>query len=204
MRLHAHKAHHEDRREPERMKFYACGLSPARALKSYAAPPEAAHGDFSSPLHSKKWTAIVLALIFILALTACGETKENRGSIAEGTESCISHSDTGTAEAEPPRLEDTEIVRGIVSRVGTDQTYELTAEETKEIAAMIENSDWNTEGTADCANDCKFIIDGETYYYHSECGTLNDNLNDRCLTLIDAEKETINAALSRYVTLDIE
>ena len=46
--------------------------------------------------------------------------------------------------------------------------------EVKIIADVIENGTWNTEGTAECANDCKLIIDERTYYYHSECGTFND------------------------------
>src|SRR5699024_7825951 len=37
-----------------RMKFCACGPSPAHALKFHAVPPEAAQGNFAMPLHSKK------------------------------------------------------------------------------------------------------------------------------------------------------
>ena len=37
-------------------------------------------------------------------------------------------------------------------------------EEVKIIADIIENGTWNTEGTAECANDCKLIIDERTYY----------------------------------------
>ena len=36
--------------------------------------------------------------------------------------------------------------------------------EVKIIADIIENGTWNTEGTAECANDCKLIIDERTYY----------------------------------------
>lgn len=149
-------------------------------------------------------TAIVLVLVFIVALTACGETKGNGNSLADGTEAYISNSDTGTAETEPLQSEDPETMSGIVSHVGTDKAHELTAEEIEQITAIIENDNWNTEGTADCANDCKLIIDGETYYYHSECGTLNDHLNDRRLTVTDTEKENINAVLGQYVTLGLE
>lgn len=67
---------------------------------------------------------------------------------------------------------------------------------------IIGNGTWNTGGTADCANDYQLTIDGETYSYHSECGTLNHTSNNRCLTVTDTERENINAVLNQYVTLD--
>ena len=68
---------------------------------------------------------------------------------------------------------------GIITRTEEDKIYDLTEEEVKIIADIIENGTWNTEGTAECANDCKLIIDERTYYYHSECGTFNDKENNQ-------------------------
>ena len=76
--------------------------------------------------------------------------------------------------------------------------------EVKIIADIIENGTWNTEGTAECANDCKLIIDERTYYYHSECGTFNDKENNQNLPVIAEEKESINAILAQYITLGLE
>ena len=53
---------------------------------------------------------------------------------------------------------------GIITRTEEDKIYDLTEEEVKIIADIIENGTWNTEGTAECANDCKLIIDERTYY----------------------------------------
>ena len=77
-------------------------------------------------------------------------------------------------------------------------------EEVKIIADIIENGTWNTEGTAECANDCKLIIDERTYYYHSECGTFNDKENNQNLPVTAEEKESINAILAQYITLGLE
>ena len=77
-------------------------------------------------------------------------------------------------------------------------------EEVKIIADIIEKGTWNTEGTADCANDCKLIIDERTYYYHSECGTFNDKKNNQNLPVTAEEKENINAILAQYITLGLE
>ena len=76
--------------------------------------------------------------------------------------------------------------------------------EVKIIADIIENGTWNTEGTTECANDCKLIIDERTYYYHSECGTFNDKENNQNLPVTAEEKESINAILAQYITLGLE
>ncbi len=149
----------------------------------------------------KKLTAIVLTLIFILALTACGAPTGGGESVASGTISNIPNSNMDHTNTELSQSADFETMRGTVSRVGAEETYELTVEEIQQVVEIIENSNWNTKGTADCTNDCKLIINGETYYYHSDCGTWNDNWNNRYLTVTDTEKESINAVLSQYITL---
>lgn len=164
------------------------------------------------------WAALMLAgcsdgnLYYESTVPEGGETTDGQiPSIADGsemstdrTESYTANSNTGTAETEPSQSEDTETASGIVSHVGADKTYRLDAEEIEQIAGIIENGDWNTEGTADCSNDYELTINEATYYYHSECGTLNDNLNNRCLTVTDTEKENINAVLSQYVANALE
>ena len=63
---------------------------------------------------------------------------------------------------------------------------------------------WNTEGTSECANDCKLIIGERTYYYHSECGTFNDKEDNQNLPVTAEEKESINVILAQYITLGLE
>ena len=96
------------------------------------------------------------------------------------------------------------VTSGIITRTEEDKIYDLTEEEVKIIADIIGNGTWNTEGTADCANDCKLIIDERTYYYHSECGTFNDKENNQNLPVTAEEKESINAILAQYITLGLE
>ena len=93
---------------------------------------------------------------------------------------------------------------GTITRIDEDKIYDLTEEEVKIIADIIENGTWNTEGTTECANDCKLIIDERTYYYHSECGTFNDKENNQNLPVTAEEKESINAILAQYITLGLE
>ena len=93
---------------------------------------------------------------------------------------------------------------GTITRIDEEKIYDLTEEEVKIIADIIENGTWNTEGVAECANDCKLIIDERTYYYHSECGTFNDKMNNQNLSVTAKEKESINAILVRYIILGSE
>jgi hypothetical protein len=97
----------------------------------------------------------------------------------------------------------TESISATVSNVEEGKNYDLTEEEAKIIADIIENGVWSTEGTAECANDCKLIINGRTYYYHSECGTFNDEVNNQNLSVTEEEKKCINEILAHYITLDI-
>ena len=124
----------------------------------------------------KRVLALFLVLICMLSVVAC---------------------DKATGSEAP-------VTSGIITRTEEDKIYDLTEEEVKIIADIIGNGTWNTEGTADCANDCKLIIDERTYYYHSECGTFNDEKNNQNLPVTAEEKESINAILAQYITLGLE
>ena len=124
----------------------------------------------------KRVLALFLVLICMLSVVAC---------------------DKATGSEAP-------VTSGIITRTEEDKIYDLTEEEVKIIADIIENGTWHTEGTAECANDCKLIIDERTYYYHSECGTFNDKENNQNLPVTAEEKESINAILAQYITLGLE
>ena len=54
-----------------------------------------------------------------------------------------------------------ESVRGTITRIDEDKIYDLTEEEVKIIADIIENGTWNTEGTAEqrAENNRRFAIE---------------------------------------------
>ncbi|MBQ8603243.1 MAG: hypothetical protein IJ410_00155 [Oscillospiraceae bacterium] len=68
------------------------------------------------------------------------------------------------------------------------------------ISDILANGEWNTEGTADCLNNIELVINGETYYYHSDCGTFNDNTNQRSLTVDEETKAEINSIISECLS----
>jgi len=67
---------------------------------------------------------------------------------------------------------------------------------------MITSSEWWAEGNPGCDNDFKITINGETYWYHSDCGTLNDINNDRCISLDESKCKEINNIFG--ITQDLE
>lgn len=77
----------------------------------------------------------------------------------------------------------------------------LTSKDAEYILELLESATW-LNGTADCFADCVFgMEDGSVLYYHSECGSINDNKTRRCIKLNDVEQSELNSILSKYVTL---
>ena len=153
----------------------------------------------------KRVLALFLVLICMLSVVACDKATGSGEPVRDGDVSDISEIDKDvSSETEQTQQAIAESISGTITRIDEDKIYDLTEEEVKIIADIIGNGTWNTEGTADCANDCKLIIDERTYYYHSECGTFNDEKNNQNLPVTAEEKENINAILAQYITLGLE
>ena len=153
----------------------------------------------------KRVLALFLVLICMLSVVACDKATGSGEPVRDGDVSDISEIDKNvSSETEQTQQTIAESISGTITRIDEDKIYDLTEEEVKIIADIIENGTWNTEGTAECANDCKLIIDERTYYYHSECGTFNDEKNNQNLPVTAEEKENINAILAQYITLGLE
>lgn len=153
----------------------------------------------------KRVLTLFLVLVCMLSLVACDKATGSGEPVRDGDVSDILEIDKNvSSETEQTQQAIVESISGTISHIDEDKIYDLTEEEVKIIADIIENGTWNTEGTADCANDCKLIIDERTYYYHSECGTFNDKKNNQNLPVTAEEKENINAILAQYITLGLE
>ncbi len=87
-----------------------------------------------------------------------------------------------------------------VKNVSGDTVITLSQEESSFVAEILCRNNWE-EGTADCLSDMEFTMDGQIFYYHSDCGTFNDNANQRSLSVSGEEKEKINAILKNYTEL---
>ncbi len=156
-------------------------------------------------IRMKKLLALFWVLTCMLSLVACDKATGSEEPVIDGEVSDIPEIDKNVSgETEQTQQAIVESRSGTITRIDEDKIYDLTEEEVKIIADIIENGTWNTEGTAECANDCKLIIDERTYYYHSECGTFNDKVNNQNLSVTAKEKESINVILAHYITLGSE
>ncbi|MCI8898866.1 MAG: hypothetical protein HFI61_13850 [Lachnospiraceae bacterium] len=156
-------------------------------------------------IRMKRLLALFWILTCMLSLVACDKATGSEEPVAGGAVSDMPEVDKNVSgEAEQTQQAIIESISGTIARIDEDKAYNLNEEEVKIIADIIENGSWNTEGTAECANDCKLIIDERTYYYHSECGTFNDKENNQNLSVTAKEKESINVILAQYITLGSE
>ncbi|MDE6846905.1 MAG: hypothetical protein K2J99_14245 [Lachnospiraceae bacterium] len=156
-------------------------------------------------IRMKKLLALFWVLTCMLSLVACDKATGSEEPVTDGAASDMPEVDKNVSgETEQTQQAIVESISGTITRIDEDKIYDLNEEEVKMIADIIENGTWNTEGTAECANDCKLIIDEITYYYHSECGTFNDKENNQNLPVTTKEKESINVILAHYITLGSE
>ena len=82
--------------------------------------------------------------------------------------------------------------------------FELSEENAKTILQILDSGSWVSDAT-DCASDCVLTFDGRTVYYHSDCGTFNERLEQghQSLRLSDADRETVNAVIQTVIPHDI-
>lgn len=82
--------------------------------------------------------------------------------------------------------------------------FELSEENAKAILQILDAGSW-VPGATDCASDYVLTFDGRTIYYHSDCGTFNERLeqSDQSLRLSDAEQETVNNIIQAVIPHDL-
>ena len=82
--------------------------------------------------------------------------------------------------------------------------FDLSKENAKTIQQILDADSWVPDATK-CASDCVLTFDGRTVYYHSDCGTFNERLEQsyQSLHLSDAERETVNAIIQEVIPHDL-
>lgn len=82
--------------------------------------------------------------------------------------------------------------------------FDLSEVNTKAILQILNTGSWMPDAT-DCASDYALTFDGRTIYYHSDCGTFNEQLEQghQSLRLSDAEQETMNRIIQAVIPHDL-
>lgn len=153
----------------------------------------------------KTW--LVLALVCLLTLTGCG-TGEDRSNTGEEKTDEARGQETAVLNDKEEQEKSAPAVHAQVSVARVQDTAEteavLSPEDADRVAKLLEKEGWNEEGTADCLNDCVLTVNGACVYYDSGCGTFNDEVDQRSLTLTKEEQDAVNVVLGKYITLGFE
>lgn len=82
--------------------------------------------------------------------------------------------------------------------------FDLSKENAKTIQQILDAGSWVPDAT-NCASDYALNFDGRTIYYHSDCGTFNERLeqSNQSLRLSDADRETVNAIIQTVIPHDL-
>ena len=83
-------------------------------------------------------------------------------------------------------------------------SFDLSEGNSKTLRQILDSGSWVPDAT-DCASDYVLTFDSRTIYYHSDCGTFNERLEQsyQSLHLSDAERETVNAIIQEVIPHDL-
>lgn len=155
----------------------------------------------------KKWTAWALALVCLLILAGCGAGGDRDNTGEEKTDKARGQ-ETVSLDGIEEREDGAPVEYAQVSVARVPDTAEteavLSPEDADRVAKLLKKDGWNEEGTADCLNDCVLTVNGARVYYDSGCGTFNDEVDQRSLTLTKEEQDAVNIVLGKYITLGFE
>lgn len=133
--------------------------------------------------------SVVICVPVLITLTACGNVNSEQSKNLDSTtcETEIEHSTTSEANCN---------LKGEILLLDSEvNSMALNDEELGNIQKIIESGMWNEE-TDECIDDCLISIDGMDYYYHRECGTINDKIHRRHMILNNEDKEMLNSIIA--------
>lgn len=81
-----------------------------------------------------------------------------------------------------------------------NENIEMSQDDMSVVIGFFNCGKWEKD-IGNCISDVNIQIIGRTLTYHSECGTFNDAKNGEHFKLTDAQREVVNATLSKYVTI---
>lgn len=147
----------------------------------------------------KKMVLIVAA--FTYALTGCASMwpdKENATTSTDDLQTTVVEQKNEAAEELVP----TDVKKFFVAQVDGN-TVELSAENSETIRQFLCDDDWIPDATK-CDSDYIVTFDGRTIFYHSDCGTFNERLEEsnRSFRLFETDRKTINAIIQSVFPID--
>jgi len=83
-------------------------------------------------------------------------------------------------------------------------SFDLSEGNSKTLRQILDSGSWVPDAT-NCASDYVLTFDSRTIYYHSDCGTFNEQLeqSDQSLRLSDTDREIVNAIIQAVIPHDL-
>ncbi len=157
-------------------------------------------------------TAAVLVILAVCFLTNPVREYQIRITIPAGSTEPFCYSDeaedNSLSTEQMPREEDNSQQEAFADVQVSDilnggSPVAVSKEDALIFRAFLESGEWG-EGTSDCLDNCELIFDGNTLRYHSDCGTFNDSVYNRHISLSKENKAEVNAILEKYISLQAE
>lgn len=162
---------------------------------------------------SDDWQKVYLGSDGITALIVYSAS-QSVGTIATSPDWTADALELGDIDATTSTIENT------VTEIGKDdfcRSVELSTNDVGVIEEIINNGTWIV-ATPKCIMNCAINLEGRLYYYHSDCGTLEEmDLSkmsylssmtaedcNRSLRLTEDEKDKVNSILERYINIGME
>ena len=145
--------------------------------------------------------ATILVLCLVLAIVAAGCARESKNIRVQEKADDKSGKSVEICTPSEEHLQNAGAWKVSTVDDGSEAVY-LSAEDSKTIKDYIASCKYEL-GTADCLNDYMFIRDdGSIIYYHSECGTFNDNENELSYKLLGEQQAWVNDLLTKNIRAD--
>lgn len=142
---------------------------------------------------------ILTVLCLVLAIVAAGCARQSKNNQAREKADDKSGKSVEICTSSEEQLQNAGAWKVSTVDDGSKAVY-LSAEDSKTIKDYIASCKYEL-GTADCLNDYMFIRDdGSIIYYHSECGTFNDNENELSYKLLGEQQAWVNDLLIKSIT----
>ncbi|MGI6029337.1 MAG: hypothetical protein ACOX81_08000 [Candidatus Heteroscillospira sp.] len=82
----------------------------------------------------------------------------------------------------------------IAGKEAEQSKIDLQPSDANTVISVFDGANWAPSATK-CFDDYEVWIGDELFYYHSECGTINDRTNDQSFSLTDTQREDMNEIL---------
>ena len=153
----------------------------------------------------RKVSICLSVALLLFTLTACGKTLAEEIQDIDGTPTQVATQQPEepsiskeTGQPNDPALQDISVS---VAEAGGGHTLELEKTDAETISQILSADSWVADST-DCLSDYIVTLDGRTIYYHSDCGTFNERLEQshQSLHLSETDRATVNDIIRAVIS----